>query len=306
MSEFPFFPILTLLVVLVVAPALPGIANRTKSALTGRRGAPVLQLYRDLAKLWRKGVVYSRTTTFVFRLGPIVLLAATLLAASLLPLDGRTALLSFPGDLVAFAGLLGLGRFFMVLAAMDTGSSFEGMGASREVTVASFAEPALFLCFTVLVLATGHLDLAGMYGRPLSAAWPLAAPSLVLAAASLFIVALAETCRVPVDDPLTHLELTMIHEVMVLDHSGPDLALILYAGAVKMAIFAMLVAGVLLPRAHQPPGLALAELLLGLLLIAVAIGVVESVMARLRMNRVPQLLVAASALAGFALILLLR
>jgi formate hydrogenlyase subunit 4 len=306
MSAFPLFPVLALLAVLVVAPALPGIANRTKSALTGRRGAPVLQLYRDLARLWRKGVVYSRTTTLVFRLAPVVLLAATLLAAALLPLDGRAALLSFPGDLVAFAGLLALGRFLLALAAMDTGSSFEGMGASREVTVASFAEPALFLCFLVLVLATGRLDLAGMYGQPLSAAWPLAAPSLVLAAGSLFIVALAETCRVPVDDPLTHLELTMIHEVMVLDHSGPDLALILYAGAVKMALFGALVAGVLLPRAGQPPALALAALLLGLVLVAIAIGVVESVMARLRMNRVPQLLIAASALAVFALILLLR
>jgi formate hydrogenlyase subunit 4 len=194
----------------------------------------------------------------------------------------------------------------MALAAMDTGSSFEGMGASREVTVAAFAEPALFLCFTVLVLATGEVHLAGMYGEPLSVAWPLAAPSLVLAAASLFIVALAETCRVPVDDPLTHLELTMIHEVMVLDHSGPDLALILYAGAVKLALFGALVAGVLLPRAGQPPGLALAGLVLGLVIVSVAIGVVESVMARLRMNRIPQLLIAASALAGFALILLLR
>jgi formate hydrogenlyase subunit 4 len=306
MSAFPAVPILFLLMVLVLAPALPGIANRTKSALTGRRGSPILQLYSDLAKLWRKGVVYSRTTTLLFRIGPIISLAGALVAAALLPLDGRAALLAFPGDLVAFAGLLGLGRFALVLAAMDTGSSFEGMGASREVMVAAFAEPALFLCFTVLVLATGQLDLSGMLGPALSTAWPLAAPSLVLAAISLFIVALAETCRVPVDDPLTHLELTMIHEVMVLDHSGPDLAMILFGGAVKMALFGCLMIGVLVPRAHQPVALAAGELALGLVLVAVAVGVVESVMARLRMNRVPQLLVAASALAGFALILLLR
>lgn len=306
MSPDAVFPILTLLIVFGVAPALPGLANRTKSLLTGRRGTPVLQLYADLAKLWRKGVVYSRTTTFIFRLAPIVLLASTVLAATLLPLDGRAALLAFPGDLVAFAGLLGLGRFVLVLAAMDTGSSFEGMGASREVTVASFAEPVLFLCFTVLVLATGQSQLAGMFGQPLADAWPLAAPSLVLGAISLFIVMLAETCRVPVDDPLTHLELTMIHEVMVLDHSGPDLGLILYAGAVKMALFGCLVVGVLAPRAYQPRLLALGELLVGLAVVAVAIGAVESVMARLRMNRLPQLLVAAGVLAGFALILLLR
>jgi formate hydrogenlyase subunit 4 len=298
--------VFVLLVVLGVAPALPGIANRTKSALTGRWGAPILQLYFDLAKLWRKGVVYSRTTTPVFRVAPVVLCASTLLAAALLPLDGREALMAFPGDLVAFAGLLALGRFLLVLAALDTGSSFEGMGASREVTVATFAEPALYLCFTVLVLATGTLSLAGTLGQPLAAAWAVAAPSLILAGASLFIITLAETCRVPVDDPLTHLELTMIHEVMVLDHSGPDLALILYAGSVKMALFGSLIVGVLLPRAGLPWPLALGGLVLGLAGVAVAIGVVESIMARLRMNRVPQLLVAASALAGFALILLLR
>lgn len=298
--------VLVLLVVLGVAPALPGIANRTKSAMTGRRGAPILQLYFELAKLWRKGVVYSRTTTAVFRLAPVVLCASTLLAAALLPLDGREALMGFPGDLVAFGGLLALGRFLLVLAALDTGSSFEGMGASREVTVATFAEPALYLCFTVLVLATGDLSLAGMLGQPLAAAWPAAAPSLILAGASLFIITLAETGRVPVDDPLTHLELTMIHEVMVLDHSGPDLALILYAGSVKLALFGSLIVGVLLPRADLPWPLALGVLVLGLAGVAVAIGVVESIMARVRMNRVPQLLVAASALAGFALILLLR
>ncbi|HEX9893272.1 MAG TPA: NADH-quinone oxidoreductase subunit H [Gemmatimonadales bacterium] len=302
MSPFPW---LTLLVVIGMAPALPGIANRIKSGLTGRRGAPILQLYRDLAKLWRKDVVYSRTTTLIFRLAPVVLAATTLLAAGLLPLDGRNALIAFPGDLVAFAGLLGLGRFLLVLAALDTGSSFEGMGASREVTIASFAEPALFLCFTVLVLSTGDLRLMGMLGQPLAAAWRAAAPSLVLAAASLFIITLAETCRVPVDDPLTHLELTMIHEVMVLDHSGPDLALILYAGSLKMALFGSLIVAVLVPRGNLPQPLALVTLVAGLVLIAVAVGVVESVMARLRMNRVPQLLVAAGALAGFALILLL-
>jgi formate hydrogenlyase subunit 4 len=298
--------ILGLAVVLLLAPALPGIANRTKSALTGRRGAPVLQLYRDLARLWHKGVVFSRTTTLIFRLAPIGLTVTTILAAALLPLNGRAALLSFPGDLVAFVGLLGLGRFLLVLAAMDTGSSFEGMGASREVTVASFGEPALFLCFLVLVLATGELAITGMLGRPLATAWHLAAPSLALAAAGLFIVMLAETSRGPVDDPLTHLELTMIHEVMVLDHSGPDLALVLYAGSVKMALFGSLIVGILLPRADLPLVLALAALSAGLAIVAVVVGIVESVMARLRMSRIPQLLVGASALAGFAFILLLR
>jgi formate hydrogenlyase subunit 4 len=153
----------------VVAPALSGIAVKTKSLLTGRRGPPVLQLYYDLWKLVRKGTVYSRTTTWVFRAGPVIVLASLVVAALFLPLDGRAGPVSFAGDLVAFAGLLALGRFALVLAGMDTGSSFEGMGASREVTIASFAEPTLFLCFIALVLATGDMSLSGMLGTPLAA-----------------------------------------------------------------------------------------------------------------------------------------
>lgn len=298
--------VVSLLATLTLAPALPGIANRTKSALTGRRGAPILQLYSDLAKLWRKGVVYSPTTTLLFRLAPVVLVATALLAACLLPLDGRSALLQFPGDLVAFAGLLALGRFLLVLAALDTGSSFEGMGASREVTVAAFAEPALLLCFTILVLASGDLRLEGMLGQPLGVAWLERAPSLVLAAASLFILSLAEAGRAPVDDPLTHLELTMIHEVMVLDHSGPDFALILYAQALKLALFGALAIRVLISGLPLTAFGALGVLLLGLVLFSAAVGLVESGMARLRMDRLPHILVAASVIAGLGLILLLR
>jgi formate hydrogenlyase subunit 4 len=299
-------PPLALLLVLAVAPGLPGLATRTRALLTGRRGAPVLQPYRDLARLLRKNVVYSRTTTAVFRIGPIVVVATVVAAAMLLPLDGHTALLSFRGDLVAFTGLLGLGRFALVLAGLDTGSSFEGMGASREVTVSAFAEPALFLCLTVLVLATGDLSLAGMLGEPLAAVWGGVAPSLVLAASALFMLALAETSRVPVDDPATHLELTMIHEVIVLDHSGPDLALILFGNAVKLALFGTLVVGALVPLGLLPAWLAPIVLVAGLGVVAIGVGIVESIMARLRMNRVPQFLVAASALAVFSVILLLR
>jgi formate hydrogenlyase subunit 4 len=298
--------IVTLLAVLLGAPALPGIATRTKSFLTGRRGPPILQLYSDLAKLARKGLVYSRTTTLVFRAAPAVLTASVLTAALLLPLDGRASLFGFTGDLVAFAGLLALGRFALVLAGLDTGSSFEGMGTSREVTVAAFAEPALLLSLTVLVLATRSLSLGGMLGAPLASVWPAAAPSLVLASASLFMLLLAENARVPIDDPATHLELTMIHEVIVLDHSGPDLGLILYAGAVKFALFGVLVVSVLVPRGRVEPWLAGAVLLIGLVVIAALVGIIEAVMARLRMDRLPQFLVAAAALAGLGVILLLR
>lgn len=301
-----FGSLLMLVLICFLAPALPALATRTRALLTGRRGTPVLQGYRDLARLLRKGVVYSRTTTPVFRLAPVVALTTTLVAAALLPLDGRSALLSFPGDLVAFTGLLGLGRFVLVLAALDTGSSFEGMGASREVTIAAFAEPALLLCLSVLVLATEELSLTGMLGGPLAARWSAAAPSLVLAAAALFMLTLAETSRGPVDDPATHLELTMIHEVMVLDHSGPDLALLLLANAVKLALFGVLVTAALVPLAGVPPLAVPLVLLVGLGAVAVAIGVVEAILARLRLNRIPQFLVATTALAVFAVILLLR
>jgi formate hydrogenlyase subunit 4 len=298
--------LVTLALVLVIAPALPGIATKTKSLLTGRRGAPVLQLYYDLAKLLRKDSVYSTTTTWVFRAGPVVVLAAILVAALFLPLDGRTAPLQFGGDLIAFAALFALARFALVLAGLDTGSSFEGMGASREVTFAAFAEPVLFLCFTALVLATRALSLSGMLGAPLMAAWPRAAAPLTLVGISLFVLVLAENSRVPIDDPQTHLELTMIHEVIVLDHSGPDLALILYASALKLALFAALLVGVLIPRAGLSEPWSSGVLIAGLGMTAVGIGVVESTMARLRLTRVPQLLVGAGAMALFGIILLLR
>lgn len=289
-----------------LAPALSGVAVKTKSMLTGRRGPPVLQLYADLWKQLRKGAVYSRTTTWVFRAGPVVLLASLVVAALFLPLDGRAAPAHFTGDLVAFSGLLALGRFALVLAGMDTGSSFEGLGASREVTIASFAEPILLLCLLALVLVTGDLTLSGALGAPLAAAWPHAGASLSLVGVSLFVLLLAENSRVPVDDPATHLELTMIHEVIVLDHSGPDFALILYGGALKLALFGVLVVSVFVPRAGFSQPMALALLLAGLAVVSVAVGVVESVMARLRLARVPQLLVGAGALALFATILQLQ
>jgi len=178
--------------------------------------------------------------------------------------------------------------------------------AARPAVWRAFTEPALLLSFTVLVLATGSLSLGGMLGTPLAIAWPTAVPSLVLAAASLFMLLLAENARVPIDDPATHLELTMIHEVMILDHSGPDLALILYAGAVKFALFAALVVSVLVPLGLFDVWSSVALLLVGLIVTAVLVGVIEAAMARLRMDRIPQFLVAASALAGFGVILLLR
>ena len=303
----PLLPALAALAVLMVmAPLLPGLAVKTRAVLTGRRGAPVMQLYHDLWKLLRKSAVISPTTSWLFRAGPVAVIVSTVAAALLLPLDGHAAILSFAGDLVAFAGLLALARFALVLAGLDTGSSFEGMGASREVTFAAFAEPALLLCFAALALATGDLTLRGMLGAPLQSAWPRAGAPLALVGISLFVLLLAECSRGPVDDPATHLELTMIHEVIVLDHAGPDFALVLLGGALKLALFGALVVGVFTPRAGLGAAAAIAVLAAGLAAVAIAVGVVESIMARLRLRRVPQLLVGASALALFGILLLLR
>jgi formate hydrogenlyase subunit 4 len=291
---------------LVLPPLLLGVVNRVKALFAGRKGVPLLQLYYDLAKLVRKGTVYSRTTTWVFRAGPVVGVAAVATAGLLVAVAGERAILAFAGDFILFAYLLGLARFFTALAALDTGSSFEGMGAAREVTFASLAEPALFLALVVLARATGTLSLSGMLGPDLSAAWGHAAPALVLAAIALFVVALAENSRIPVDDPNTHLELTMIHEVMVLDHSGPDLALILYGASLKFFLFGALFTRVVLGFRFENVLVAEAVFVAGLFGFAVLVGVVESVMARLRLVRVPQLLVGASVLSVFGLVLLLR
>jgi formate hydrogenlyase subunit 4 len=290
---------------LAMPPLLLGVVNRVKSLFAGRQGPPLWQLYADLRRLARKGAVYSRTTTWVFRAGPVVGLAAVATAGLLMAFGGAPAALSFGGDFVLFAYLLGLARFATVLAALDTGSAFEGMGAAREVTFSSLAEPALFLCLVTLARATGSISLSGMLGPALPEAWSHAAPALLLAAIALFVVALAENSRIPVDDPNTHLELTMIHEVMVLDHSGPDLALILYGASLKLflfgALFVRLVLGV---RAGGLAGVGV--FVAGMLGFAVLVGVIESTMARLRLVRVPQLLVGASVLSAFGLVLLLR
>ena len=291
------------LLALLLAPLLPGVVNRTKAFFAGRRGPPLLQAYYDLGKLLRKGAVYSRTTTWLFRAGPLVTLAALGVALLLTPLGRLPAPLAFEGDLILFAYLLGLGRFFTVLAALDTGSSFEGMGASREVQFAVFAEPALLLGLAALALRGGGWSLSDLLGG-LTGGLPGGGPALV--AAAVLIVFLAENARLPVDDPNTHLELTMIHEVMVLDHGGVDFAFVQYGAALKLWILGALVVGIVLPLPPGSWGLRAAVSVTGLLGLAVVVGVIESCLARLRLLRVPQLLVGAGALAVLALLVALR
>jgi formate hydrogenlyase subunit 4 len=287
-------------------PLLLGVINKTKALFAGRAGPRLLQPYYDLIKLFQKGSVFSTTTTWIFQAGPVVALVTSLLAALLIPLAGAPAPISFTGDMILLAYLLGLGRFFTASAALDTGSAFEGMGAAREVTFACLAEPAFFLGLLVLTRLSGSLQLAGMFGDSLSAGWATEGAALALVFLSWFIVLLAENSRIPFDDPNTHLELTMIHEVMVLDHSGPAFGMVLYGAALKLFVFSALVVRLAIPVAAGWAWLDWPLFVAGMLAVAVAVGVVESTIARLRLTHVSVLLVAACLLSAFGVILVQR
>lgn len=297
---------LHLFLLLLLSPLLPGIITRTKAVIGGRKGAPLLQPYWDILKLLRKGQVLSTTTTWVFRVGPVVGVVVPVLACLLLPLGALAAPFSFTGDLIFLIYLFALARFFVILAALDTGSAFEGMGAAREATFACLAEMSILIVFIILARLSGTFSLQGMYGSNLLTpeAPAYAALALALVVVCLFIVVLAENSRIPFDDPNTHLELTMIHEVMVLDHSGPDFGLIMYGAAMKLFVMGALVVGLFLPPPSQNLLLDAGLFVTAMLGLAVAVGLVESAMARLRLLRVPQLLVGTSLLSLFAFIIL--
>jgi formate hydrogenlyase subunit 4 len=299
--------LIQIVLALALAPMMLSIINRTKAVFAGRRGQPWLQPYFDLWKLLRKSAVYSHTATPVFLAGPLVGCAATLAVLAFIPLGGLPALISFPGDFLLAAYLLGLSRFCTIISALDVGSSFEGMGASREAFFSALAEPALLLSMCALAAFSHQTSLTPIYAAlgP-SVLASAAGPILMLNVLAITIVFLAENARIPVDDPNTHLELTMIHEVMVLDHSGPDFALIQYGASLKMWILGALLTGAVAPLHSHGLLAGLACGLAGMAALAVVTGVVESVMARLRLLRVPQFLIAASILSAAALILVMR
>ncbi|WP_341889396.1 NADH-quinone oxidoreductase subunit H [Variovorax sp. YR752] len=288
------------LIVLAAPILLVGLVNRTKSWWGGRKGPRLLQSLWDLMRLSAKRPVLSAVTTPLFRAGAWVVLAASLMAAQIAPMLGPVAPLQFEHDFIVFAYTLGLARLFLMLSAMDVGSSFEGMGTAREASFTAFVEPALFLLIGTAALATGQTSFAGAIGHwqgTPSYPW-LAGPAVAV----LFVLLQAEAARVPVDDPLTHLELTMIHEVMVLDHSGPELAAMQYAAAVKMTIYAGLIAALLNPVDPFAAPLAAVVVTLAIMAaVAVAVGCVESLVARLRLRYVPRYLMLASALAALGL-----
>jgi formate hydrogenlyase subunit 4 len=285
---------LNALILLLMPFALIGVLNRVKSLWSGRKGPPILQSAFDVARLLRKAPVYSRTTSWIFRAGPRLFFATSILSAAIVPLLGSTPIVSFPFDFVWFAYVWGLGRMCIMLAALDTGSAFEGMGASREATFATLLEPVLFLVVGALSLHTALQGALQTGQHSLSAALslrPTDAESLVLWSASIFallIVLQVEAARIPIDDPATHLELTMVHEAMILDHSGPELAAIQWASAIKFLIGSAILATLLNPWSGKAGWLpALTNLCLCFAL-AVLIGTVESLMSRLRLALVPR------------------
>jgi formate hydrogenlyase subunit 4 len=273
---------------------LVGVIQRTKALWAGRKGPPLLQSFFDLARLCRKAPVYSTATTPLFWLGPLVSLAVALVSGMVVPLLGETAPLAFSFDFVMVVYAWGLGRAFLALSALDTGSSFEGMGASRELTYAAFVEPALFLALGTLAAATGattFTDVLSVGFHSLDRALTSVAVAL-----ALFVVLTVESSRGPADDPSTHLELTMIHEVMALDHSGPDLAALQFASSVKMTLLAAVIARLLTPGHGALVHLAL------MVVVAVAVGCLEASMARVKLKVIPQY-IALATLAAFVALL---
>jgi formate hydrogenlyase subunit 4 len=299
---------LQMLLVLALAPALLGFVRKVKARLLRRRGAPIHQPYRDLLRLLRKEAVLAENASWLFRAAPYLIFAATWVAAALVPSFATGLPFSWSADLIAVIALLGSARFFLALAGMDVGTSFGGIGASREVMIASLAEPAMIMIVFTLALIAGSTQLstiAGYMGSP-AVGLPV---SLALALIALIIVALAETARIPVDNPATHLELTMVHEAMVLEYSGRHLALIELAAALKLLLYMSLIACVFLPWGLAPAGdggnlsLGVVSYIAKLFVGGGMLAVFETAIAKMRVFRVPQFLGAALMLGLLAVLL---
>lgn len=270
---------------LIFVPFLSlGIIKKTKAYWAGRKGASIFQPFWDVIRLMKKETVYSETTSFIFKLAPIILFSTVLFAALFIPLINGKPIIDLPFGFVIFSYILGLGKFLSLIGALDTGSSFEGMGASREACFSTIVEPAFFIGMGSIVALTKVpefdnlkliLENAGIYGYLI----------ILLSVVLIFIMLLTECCRVPVDDPTTHLELTMIHEVMILDNSGPDLGLISWGSMIKMFLYEALIAALVIP-AHLGVWQNILAFLSVIFIISIVIGTLESSTARFRMSHV--------------------
>lgn len=283
------------ILIIITSLFFTGIVIRAKSIFSGRKGPGIFQPLRDIMRLFRKGVIYSHTTSFIFRVAPSAYFASVLMAIMLIPFGERQGLLSFPGDFIFFAYILALGKFFMIISAMDTGSSFEGMGASREALYSMLAEPAFFILMGSLALYTGETSFAGIF-RQLHFASYVSYTLASMASFILVVLAMVENSRMPVDDPKTHLELTMVHEVMILDNSGFDLGLILHTTNLKFAMYGALIANIFI-RPEMSLLYAIPLFALVQILFAITAGVIESFTARFRMYHNPQYIFALTSIA---------
>jgi len=283
-------------IVLIILTGLlfPGMINVVRSAFSGRKGPGLFQPVKDMIRLFRKGSVYSNTTGLIFRIAPVISFAAVISAALVLPIGPFKPVLSFEGDFIFFIYILGLGRFMVIVSAMDTGSSFEGMGASREAHFGMLAEPAFLVLIGSLVLFTGHYSMGEIFIAMRNGSG-FAYGIGVMSAFLIFLFSLIETCRLPIDDPRTHLELTMVHEVMVLDNSAFDLGLIQLSNTLKFSVFGTLIADFFLFNATWWGALIIFA---GIqLILAVLVAFTESFMARFRMNHNPQFILSLTSLA---------
>ena len=284
---------LSLLLIILAAAFFTGIVIRTKSIASGRKGPGVLQPLKDVVRLFKKGAVYSETTSFVFRIAPTIYFSSVFVAMLVVPFGQSKGLISFNGDFIFFAYVLALGKFFSIIGALDTGSSFQGMGASREALYSMFAEPAFFLVMGSLGLLTGYTSFQEMF-MALHLGSSITYALAAIAALVLLMIAMVENSRMPIDDPKTHLELTMIHEVMILDNSGFDLGLILSAGYLKFAIYGTLIFNLFIGTMNYEYAIPMFFIIQFLL--AGIVGVIESFMARSRMNHNAQFIVVLSSI----------
>ena len=299
---------LQIVVLLFLSPFILGFGRTLKARLQTRRGPQVWQPYWNLYKLAQKDMVIPDTASWIFSATPFVLFATTLLAGLLIPTISAQVPLSLFGGVLAVVYLLALGRFFLALGGLDTGSSFGGLGSSREMTISAIAEPALMLAVFTVAISAGSTNLSLVAQAALGQSWRFLAPQQMLAFAALFIVLIAETGRIPVDNPATHLELTMIHEAMILEYSGPYLALIEWSAAMKQLVLMTLMVNVFFPfglsSGWSPVQLMSSSLVFiaKLLVLATAVAMVETANAKLRLFRVPELLAVAFVLSALALI----
>ena len=295
--------IVQILVILLLAPLVNGIIKKVKALAQHRKGAPVLQMYYDLHKLFRKPVTVSQTASWVYRAAPYMVFVSAVAASLFVPVSARLLPAGFAGDAVMFVYVLAMGRFFLMLAALDTGSTFGGMGSSREGMISSLIEPAIIVCLFTVGLVCGTTSVFQMVGYAAFATIPMLQPVYIVTFLAMILVLLAETCRIPVDDPSTHLELTMVHEAMILEYSGRHLALMEYGACIKQLVFITFIINIFLPLGGFVAAGGVLGVLISVLLYVLEVVVLSLLVACLEVYTVKLPLFSVPNLAALAFVL---